>query len=171
MSFATGFDSADVDSMSLVRRSLYCSSSIRTVWCLKARHADCVLILNSLLRTLFGCLVSSPCMHHTHTLSCREEAHSRNADALVMAPLTLCHTEPSELAFQNLNTEQCHFLGLCAVWLFQACLKMRWIYNMTDVCNDSLAHLATRWWCKHDQICQALTSFWLSIVNGPIFLG
>ena len=66
MSFATGFDSADVDSMSLVRRSLYCSSSIRTVWCLKGRHADCVLILNSLLCTLFGCLWSSPCMHHTH---------------------------------------------------------------------------------------------------------
>ena len=63
----------------------------------------------------------------THTFSCCEETHSQmKAGALVMVPLTLCNKEPSELAFQNLNTEQCPFLRLCAVWLFFFSVMIPW---------------------------------------------
>ena len=66
ISLTRGSDSAEVDSISGVRRSLNSLSSWKTVWRLNVRHAECVPILKSLFCDLFGCFASSPCMHQTH---------------------------------------------------------------------------------------------------------
>ena len=172
MSFAKVSEIADVDSTRRLRWSLNSLSSIRTVWRLKALHADCVS-LSIMPLVLSRCFLSTLCMHQTHYVlswsgpPIDERRRFGGSWPSVSSSHWELPTSVSELDVWLILWAS----ALCFFLRGRALSTTKWICNMPGACKGPQAHFPMKLCHIYHQIGQDLSRFWLSLVNSSIFLG